>query len=162
MTTETKSKDFVQTFGRRKNAVAVALCRAGNGVIRVNGVPIDLVNPPLLRQKVLEPVLLLGHERYSKHDIRIRVRGGGYTAQIYAIRLALSRAIVAFYQKHLDEYTKREIKETLLEYDRGLIVADPRHCEPKKFGGPGARARKQKVTDKKWIWSFFVFVCSVF
>ena len=46
MATETKSKDFVQTFGRRKNAVAVALCRAGNGVIRVNGVPIDLVNPP--------------------------------------------------------------------------------------------------------------------
>ena len=46
MSTETKSKDFVQTFGRRKNSVAVALCRAGNGVIRVNGVPIDLVNPP--------------------------------------------------------------------------------------------------------------------
>lgn len=139
-----KNRDFVQTFGRKRNAVAVALCRSGAGTLRVNGVPIDLVEPALLRQKVLEPILLLGHERFIKHDIRIRVRGGGYTSQIYAIRLAISRAIVAYYQKHLEEYTKREIKETLLEYDRGLVVADPRHCEPKKFGGPGARARKQK------------------
>merc|ERR1712076_246226 len=97
-----------------------------------------------MRNKLLEPVLLLGQERFRKHDIRIRVRGGGYTSQVYAIRMALARAIVAFYQKHLEEYTKREIKEILLDYDRGLIVADPRHCEPKKFGGPGARARKQK------------------
>ena len=40
--------------------------------------------------------------------------------------------------------TKKEIKETLLQYDRTLLVADPRRCEPKKFGGRGARARFQK------------------
>ena len=33
-----------------------------------------------------------------------------------------------------------------MAYDRTLLVADPRRCEPKKFGGPGARARYQKVT----------------
>ncbi len=38
----------------------------------------------------------------------------------------------------------QEIKETLLQYDRTLLVADPRRCEPKKFGGRGARARLQK------------------
>jgi hypothetical protein len=27
---------------------------------------------------------------------------------------------------------------------RTLLVADPRRVEPKKFGGPGARARYQK------------------
>ena len=137
-------KPFVQTFGRKKNAVAVALFKPGKGTIRVNGVPIDLVEPAALRQKVLEPVLLLGQDRFSEYDIRIRVRGGGYTAQIYAIRLALSKSIVAFYQKHLNESTKREIKEILLEYDRNLLIADPRRCEPKKYGGPGARARAQK------------------
>jgi small subunit ribosomal protein S16e len=135
--------NFVQTFGKKKNATAVAICRSGKGTIRVNGVPIDLVEPALLRQKVLEPVLLLGMDRFSKYDIRLRVRGGGYTAQIYALRVALARAIVAYYQKHLEEFTKREIKEILLEYDRKLLVNDPRRCEPKKFGGPGARARKQ-------------------
>ena len=44
----------------------------------------------------------------------------------------------------VDEASKREIKEILVQYDRTLLVADPRRCEPKKFGGPGARARYQK------------------
>jgi len=54
----------------------------------------------------------------------------------------LAKGIVAFYQKFIDEASKREVKELLLQYDRGLIVADPRRCEPKKFGGRGARARR--------------------
>jgi hypothetical protein len=36
------------------------------------------------------------------------------------------------------------LKKSLVAYDRTLLVADPRRCEPKKFGGPGARARYQK------------------
>merc|ERR1712226_1016906 len=141
--TENKKQPYVQTFGKKKNATAVAICRAGGGTLRINGVPIDLVEPALLRQKVYEPVLLIGMDRFKQYDIRLRVRGGGYTAQIYALRLALARAIVAFYQKHLEEFTKREIKEILMEYDRKLLVADQRRCEPKNFGVRGPRARKQ-------------------
>ena len=44
----------------------------------------------------------------------------------------------------VDEASKKEIKDVLTQYDRTLLVADPRRCEPKKFGGPGARARYQK------------------
>ena len=44
----------------------------------------------------------------------------------------------------VDEASKKEIKDILIQYDRTLLVADPRRCEPKKFGGPGARARYQK------------------
>jgi small subunit ribosomal protein S16e len=44
----------------------------------------------------------------------------------------------------VDEASKKEIKSILTQYDRTLIVADPRRCEPKKFGGPGARAKYQK------------------
>ena len=44
----------------------------------------------------------------------------------------------------VDEASKREIKDVLVAYDRTLLVADTRRCEPKKFGGPGARARYQK------------------
>ena len=87
------------------------------------------------------------------------MKGGGYTAQVYAIRQAISKALVAYYQKctdfiiwitlynacvDVDEASKRELKETLLAYDRSLLVADPRRAEPKKFGGRGARARFQK------------------
>ena len=60
------------------------------------------------------------------------------------MRQAIAKAIVAFYQKYVDEASKREIKETLVQFDRSLLVADPRRCEPKKFGGRGARARFQK------------------
>ena len=135
---------YVQTHGRKKTSVAVALCKEGKGVLRVNGRPIDLLTPDTLRAKVMEPVLLLGLDRLKELDIRLRVRGGGYTSQIYALRLALSRAVVAYYQKFKEEWEKREIKEILLEYDRGLLVMDPRRCEPKKPGGRGARAKKQK------------------
>jgi len=61
-----------------------------------------------------------------------------------AIRQAIAKGIVAYHQKFVDEASKQEIRNTLISYDRSLLVADPRRCEPKKFGGPGARARYQK------------------
>ncbi|MEI4867169.1 30S ribosomal protein S9, partial [Klebsiella pneumoniae] len=67
-----------------------------------------------------------------------------HVAQIYAIRQSISKALVAYYQKYVDEASKKEIKDILIQYDRTLLVADPRRCESKKFGGPGARARYQK------------------
>ena len=88
-------------------------------------------------------LLLIDEENYKKLDIRLRVHGGGHVAQIYAIRQAIAKAFVAYYQKYVDEQAKDEIKEVLLNYDRTLLVADPRHMEPKKFGGQGARVRRQ-------------------
>ncbi|CAB4290516.1 unnamed protein product [Prunus armeniaca] len=85
-----------------------------------------------------------GRHRFAGVDMRIRVKGGGHTSQIYAIRQSIAKALVAFYQKFVDEQSKKEIKDILVRYDRTLLVADPRRCEPKKFGGRGARARFQK------------------
>jgi len=134
----------VQVFGRKKTATAVAQCRPGRGSIRVNDRPLDLVEPQVLKFKLIEPLLLIGQDKFADVDIKVRVKGGGRVAQIYAIRQAISRAIVAYYQKFVDEASKKEIKDILVNYDRTLIVSDPRRCEPKKFGGPGARARYQK------------------
>ena len=136
--------ESVQTFGRKKTSTAVAYCKKGSGMIKVNGCPISLLQPEILRLKTFEPVLLLGAEKFAQVDIRVRCKGGGTTSQIYAIRQAIAKAIVAYYQKYVDEASKREIKDILVSYDRTLLVADPRRCEPKKFGGPGARARYQK------------------
>ena len=111
MPADTKGQ-LVQTFGRKKNAVAVATVRAGKGVMRVNGSPIDLIEPQSLRSKVLEPILLLGLKRFQNLDVRVRVRGSGYTSQVYAIRQAISRGVVAFYQKFVNETEKRQIKCT--------------------------------------------------
>jgi len=92
-------KDSVQTFGKKKTAIAVAYCKRGRGLIKVNGQPLECLEPEILRVKTYEPVLLLGESRFKDVDIRIKVKGGGYTAQVYAIRQAIAKALVAFYQK---------------------------------------------------------------
>merc|ERR1712032_180325 len=86
----------VQVFGRKKTAVAVAYCKQGRGLIKINGCPIELLEPEILRLKTFEPVLLLGQTRFANVDIRIRVKGGGFTAQIYAIRQAIAKSLVAY------------------------------------------------------------------
>merc|ERR1712061_467340 len=131
-------------YGRKKTATAVALCKAGKGLIKVNGRPLDQVQPEALRLKLEEPVNVVGKDRFAGVDIKIKVSGGGRVAQIYAIRQAIARAVVAYYQKYVDEHSKRILKDQFVTYDRTLMVADPRRSEAKKFGGPGARARYQK------------------
>jgi len=134
----------VQVFGRKKTATASAYAKEGRGLIKVNGQPIEHIEPEQLRLKAFEPVLLLGQEKFNSLDIRIRVKGGGMTAQIYAIRAAIAKSIVAYYAKYVDENAKNEIRDVLMSYDRNLLVSDPRRCEPKKYGGRSARARFQK------------------
>lgn len=58
-------------------------------MIRVNGKPLELVQPETLRLKAFEPILILGKERFANLDIRIRVTGGGQTSQVYGISLYL-------------------------------------------------------------------------
>ena len=138
------TKRSIQTFGRKKNATAVAHCTEGAGIIRVNGKPLHLTEPEPLRTKLFEPILLVGGNRFKKVNIRVRVTGGGASNQIFAVRQAIAKSLIAYYQKYEDEQAKRELKDIFLQYDRNLLVADPRRCEPKQFGGRGARARFQK------------------
>ena len=110
----------------------------------MNGSPINLVQPEILRFKIYEPVLVAGEESFAPLDIRVRAKGGGHTSQVYAIRQAIAKAVVAYYAKYIDAYSAMELKKKLVAYDRTLLIADPRRMEPKKFGGAGARARRQK------------------
>ncbi len=52
-----------------------------------------------MRVKAMEPILLLGRDRFSTVDVRVRVKGGGQSAQIYAIRQSIAKAMVAYAQK---------------------------------------------------------------
>lgn len=137
-------KKSVQTFGKKKTATAVAICTSGHGSIRVNGKALNLIEPESLRLKAFEPILLVGGNKFKDVNIRVRVSGGGQSNQVFAVRQAIAKALLAYYQKYHDEQSKRELKEVFLQYDKTLIVTDPRRCEPKKFGGKGARARFQK------------------
>ena len=73
-----------------------------------------------------------------------RYGGKGVRDAVGNVNGRIAKALVAYYQKFVDEQAKKEIKDILGRYDRTLLVADPRRCEPKKFGGRGARSRFQK------------------
>jgi ribosomal protein S9 len=54
-----------------------------------------LISSALLRYKVYEPVLVVGSEKFANIDIRLRVKGGGHVSQLYALRQAIAKGIVA-------------------------------------------------------------------
>jgi small subunit ribosomal protein S9 len=127
----------VQTSGKRKTAVARATVKAGKGRVRINNVPVEVFEPQIARDKILEPLRLAGDNVWKQLDIDIRVSGGGFMGQADASRTAVARALL--------RWTKSSHLQTLFtEYDRTLIAGDPRRREPKKPGGPGARAKDQK------------------
>lgn len=126
----------VHKSGIRKRAVARATVKEGNGVIKINNTPIDNVTPRLARMKMYEPIILA--EGFVENvDINVNVHGGGYMSQAEAVRLAMSRALL--------EYTNdKALKETFLNYDRQLMVADVRRKEMYKPNDSKARAKRQK------------------
>ncbi|KAK8022205.1 hypothetical protein PG993_012972 [Apiospora rasikravindrae] len=140
----------VQCFGKKKTATAVAHCKSGAGLIKVNGKPLSLVQPEVLRFKVYEPLLILGLDKFANVDIRVRVSGGGHTSQVYAVRQAIAKAIVSYYQKYVDEHSKNALKSALVQFDRTLLVADNRRMEPKKFGGPVPAPVTRSLTVKRF------------
>jgi small subunit ribosomal protein S16e len=134
----------VYTHGKKKQSIANAVTQPGKGTVTINRIPLNNVEPKSLRIKLFEPILLVGVNHFKDLKIRVRVTGGGPTAQLYSARMAIAKGLVAWKQKYVDEEEKTEIRKSYLSYDRQLLVADMRRREPKKYGGPGARARAQK------------------
>ncbi|MBI5036838.1 30S ribosomal protein S9 [Candidatus Micrarchaeota archaeon] len=132
-TSKKKSKSKVYR-GKRKQAVArVHLRKEGSGKIYYNGSALTAVSSPCVRQIVSEPLRFVDA---FNCDAFISVSGGGVMGQAQAARVALSHALVDVYGD--------ELKKKMLDYDRTLIIEDPRRVEPKKFKGPKARARFTK------------------
>ncbi len=125
------------TSGKKKTAVARATVRDGEGRIRINSQPVELVEPEMARLKMLEPFRIAGDDLRDSVDIDVTVNGGGFSGQADAVRTALARGLV----QHLND---AELREAYMQFDRSLLVNDVRQSEPKKWGGPGARARYQK------------------
>jgi small subunit ribosomal protein S9 len=131
------SKKIVTISGKRKTAIAKATIRTGRGRIRVNNVPLEVVEPKIARLKIMESLLHIENERRDKVDLTVRVSGGGFMGQAEAARMAIARGLV--------KWTKsKHLQSAFAEYDRTMLAGDPRRKEPKKFGGPGARAKRQK------------------
>jgi len=131
----TKKKPTLTT-GKRKTAKARVTVEEGKGRVRINNVPVQYHEPLMAREMIMEPILIAG-DVASKVDINIDVAGGGPLGQAEAARMGLAQGLV--------KYTKsKRLKSTFIEHDRTMLSGDARRKEPKKFGGPGARRRKQK------------------
>ncbi len=127
---------IVLTSARRKTARARALIKDGRGRVLINGVPLEILEPELVRMKIEEPVMLAG-DIARQVDIIVETRGGGIMGQASAARTAIARGLVEWSGSN-------ELKALYMEYDRHLLVEDPRQTEPKKPRGRSARAKRQK------------------
>lgn len=131
------SKKIITISGKRKTATARATIRAGRGRIRINNIPLEIFEPQTARLKMIEPLLQIGDELRNQIDINIKVSGGGFMGQAEAARMTIARGLL--------RWTKsKHLQSIFTEYDRTMLAGDPRRKEPKKFGGPGARAKRQK------------------
>jgi small subunit ribosomal protein S9 len=117
--------------GRRKTSVARVFLRPGTGTVTVNGRTLENYFPnAVLRMVVHQPLAL--SELAGKFDLYVTVAGGGPAGQASAIRMGLSRALLA-YNPELRSLLRRA----------GLLTRDPRMKERKKPGQMGARRRFQ-------------------
>ena len=97
-----------------------------------------------MRDKIKELIQIIGDENLENLNVDVNVAGGGQISRVYAVRQAIAKGIVSFYGKFVDEEKKQELKNKLLSFDKFTLVADPRRMEPKKYGGPSARAKYTK------------------
>jgi small subunit ribosomal protein S9 len=117
--------------GRRKTAVAAIRLRPGTGKIDINGKDYTEYLPSKMQQKtILAPFEKLGGN--ERHDMIVRVKGGGIEGQAIAIRLGVARALV-----QENEAFQSDFK------DKGFLTRDPRKKERKKYGRAGARKKFQ-------------------
>lgn len=130
------NKKTVTRTGKRKTAIAKATMRPGGGRIRINSRPLEIHTPHMARLKIWEPIQLVG-DKADKVDIEVNVKGGGVMGQAGASRTAIALCFVDFYQDP-------ELEELFKEYDRSLLVSDPRRSLPKQPMGRGARKKRQK------------------
>jgi len=138
-------------FASRKTSSAHVYITKGDGKIRINNIPVEMINPETAREVMLAPLEVIGQEFRDKVDISVRVKGGGFMGQAYSSATAISRALIGWTKSKkepkdhpFNKSTRQQLKDMIIEYDKYLISGDARRKEPKKFGGSGARRRKQK------------------
>jgi len=131
------AKKVLVISGKRKTATARAVVKPGIGRVRINRIPLEIYEPEIAREKIMEPLMQAGNDVVKQLDVDVKVSGGGYMGQAEASRMVIANALL--------KWTKSSrLRRVFVEYDRTMVVGDPRRKEPKKFGGPGARARDQK------------------
>ena len=123
--------EVINALGRRKAAIARIYVSEGSGKITINKRDLkDYLPSELVQYVVKQPLNLL--DVAEKYDIKVNLRGGGFTGQSQALRLAIARALVK-----INEEDKKALR------NEGFLTRDSRVVERKKPGQPKARRRFQ-------------------
>ncbi|MGC8609100.1 MAG: 30S ribosomal protein S9 [Thermoplasmata archaeon] len=128
--------DYKITVGKRKTAVARAVTKKGKGIVTINGLPVEFYPTEILKNKIMEP-LKIAEDKANTVDISVKVKGGGVTGQADASRTAIAKGLINF-------LGDSDLENLFRQYDRTMLVNDVRIKLPKKAGGKGARAKRQK------------------
>ncbi len=119
--------------GRRKAAVARVYLRQGSGEIIVNNRPFaQYFDTDLAQLAAKVPFEAIAQAKDC--DAEVIVCGGGLRGQADAVKLGISRALLA-----LNEELRPELRA------HGLLTVDARVKERKKYGQRGARRKFQFV-----------------
>ena len=117
--------------GRRKSSVARVYLVRGKGNITINKRDIDeYFGLETLKVIVRQP--LVATETVDKYDVKVTVKGGGYTGQAGAVRHGIARALL-----QVDEEFRPTLKKA------GYLTRHPRMKERKKYGLKSARRAPQ-------------------
>ncbi len=126
----TKTETFYAT-GRRKTSVARVYMTKGKGVFTVNKRPMsEYFGRETSSMIINQPLDTI--EMRDKFDFNIIVTGGGDTGQAGAIRLGVTRALMAY-----DNDLRPELRKA------GFVTRDARIVERKKVGHKKARKSEQ-------------------
>jgi small subunit ribosomal protein S9 len=136
---EKKDRSFL-TLGKRKKAIARARFKPGKGMIRINNLPIEIVENEMFRLRLQEALMIAG-DAWRSWDIRVNVKGGGTTGQVDAARQAIARGLV--------KVGGDELKKKYMALDRNLLVYDPRRTEPHKPPRSSQGPRRYKQRSKR-------------
>lgn len=123
--------EITNTLGRRKTSVARAYIKPGKGDITINGKTLKEYFPSEILQTIVNQPLAITSE-LGKFDVDANIKGGGYTGQAEALRLAIARAL-----REINPENRAAMKK------EGYLTRDPRMVERKKFGRRKARRRFQ-------------------
>jgi small subunit ribosomal protein S9 len=134
-----KPKQVIMT-GKRKKAIARARFVEGTGLVKINGMSLDVWGSEMARLKIREP-LIIGEKAAKKFNIHVIVNGGGRLSQADAIRQSIARGLAK---------SDSSLKSVYNDYDRNLLVYDPRRTEPHHGHGASSRgSRRHKQRSKR-------------
>ncbi len=127
---------YFHAIGRRKESVARVYLSRGEGQVVVNGRPAeeyfrtDAFSKERIKKIALRPFEVT--DTLGKYNVKARVRGGGPTGQLEALRLGIARALLGVNSDF------RKVLKT-----EGFLTRDPRMVERKKYGLHKARRGQQ-------------------